>query len=108
MDLEFAIKVHGTISPKRIITLLLKSSKAVVLTSRPQNAKTFVYLSNMAVRRRQQWNLEEEREIEGRNENENSRVCAKQLTSCTRIFIQNVRRCIASAKREWGLYKELC
>lgn len=28
MDLEFAIKVHGAISPKHITALLLKSSKA--------------------------------------------------------------------------------
>lgn len=108
MDLEFAIKVHGTISPKRIITLLLKSSKAVVLTSRPQNAKTFVYLSNMAVRRRQQWNLEEEREIEGRNENENSRVCTKQLTSCGRISSKIFVGVLRQRKGEWVLYKELC
>lgn len=45
MDLEFAIKVHSSISPKRIIALLLKSSKAVAFTLRPQNAKTFVRLS---------------------------------------------------------------
>lgn len=39
MDLEFAIKVHSSISPKRIIALLLKSGKAVAFTLRPQNAK---------------------------------------------------------------------
>lgn len=42
MDLEFAIKVHSSISPKRIIALLLKSSKAVAFALRPQNTKTLV------------------------------------------------------------------
>lgn len=54
MDLEFAIKVHSSISPKRIIALLLKSSKAVAFTLRsPQNAKTLARFKRILSARRE-------------------------------------------------------
>lgn len=68
MDLEFAIKVHSSISPKRIIALLLKSSKAVAFTLRsPQNAKTLVRFK----RKRKKGRSKRGGKGTGINENEN-------------------------------------